>query len=93
MKTCPRCDSKKFWSLSSGQIHCSKCGLTIKTSKNIWSKTRISPYWKGRLVNYFLFGVPPYRLIFQISGKIEMYETMFGSRRPGKYSWGTTSKA
>src|SRR6056297_499884 len=121
MKICPRCGSKNFWSLSSGQIRCSKCGLTIKASKNIWSKTRISPWQKGRLVDYFSLGVPAYRLRFRIpysklailrsfrtlreviyddwikdlnplSGEIEMDETMFGGRRPGKRGWGATGK-
>ena len=66
MKTCTRCGSKKFWLLSAGQIRCSNCGLTRKSSKNIWQKTRISPYWKGRLVDYFSLGVPAYRLRFQV---------------------------
>jgi len=66
MKTCPRCGSKKWWLLSTGQIRCSKCGLTRKSSKNIWQKTRISPYWKGRLVKFFSLGVPAYRLRFQV---------------------------
>lgn len=66
MKTCPRCGSKKLWLLSTGQIRCSQCGLTRKVSKNLWKKTRISPYWKGRLVEYFCLGVPAYRLRFQV---------------------------
>lgn len=36
-------------------------------SKSVWGKTRISPYWKGRLVDYFCLGVPAYRLRFQVS--------------------------
>ena len=66
MKTCPRCGSKKWWHLSTGQIRCNQCGLTRKSSKNIWQKTRISPYWKGRLVEFFSLGVPAYRLRFQV---------------------------
>jgi transposase len=121
MKTCTRCGSKKFWLLSTGQIRCSNCGLTRKSSKNIWKKTRISPYWKGRLVDYFSLGVPAYRLRFQapyskptilrwfrtlreaiyqdsikdlkpLSGEIEMDETMFGGKRPGKRGWGASGK-
>jgi len=113
MKTCPRCGSKKWWLLSAGQIRCSQCGLTRKISKNIWKRKRISPYWKGRLIEYFCLGVPAYRLRFQVpysqltiqrcfrifresiyrnvlknlqplSGEIEMDETMFSGRRPGK---------
>ena len=66
MKTCPRCGSKKWWLLSTGQIRCSQCGLTRKISKNIWKRKRISPYWKGRLIEYFCLGVPAYRLRFQV---------------------------
>jgi len=66
MKTCPHCGSKKIWSLSTSQIRCSACRLTRKLSKNLWQKTRISPYWKGRLVEYFSLGVPAHRLRFQV---------------------------
>ena len=121
MKTYSRYNSKKFWSLSTGQIRCSQCGLTRKRAKTLWQKTRISPYWKGRLVDYFCLGVPAYRLRFQVpysqptilrwfrnlreviyqgiikeleplSGEIEMDETTFGGRRPGKRGWGATGK-
>ena len=121
MKTCPRCGSKKFWSLSTGQIRCSKCGLTRKVSRNLWKRRHISPYWKGRLIEYFCLGVPAFRLRFQIplsqlpiqrclkmirepiyqdnikdlkplSGEIEMDETLFGGRRPGKRGWGASGK-
>jgi hypothetical protein len=34
MKTSPRCGSKKWWSLSTGQIRCSQCDQTRKVSKN-----------------------------------------------------------
>lgn len=42
------------------------CGLTRKASKTPWKKTRISPYWKGKLVEYFCLGVPAQRLHFQV---------------------------
>jgi len=66
MKTCPRCDGKKFWSLSTGQKRCSRCGLTRKFDRPLWHSTKISPYWKGRLVEFFCLGVPAYRLRFQV---------------------------
>lgn len=69
MKTCPRCTGKKFWKLSTGQQRCSQCGLTRKipvAEKNEWASTRIPPYWKGRLVEFFCLGVPAYRLRFQV---------------------------
>lgn len=121
MKKCPRCDSHKFWQLSTGQKRCSRCGLTRKFDTTYWDATRISPYWKGRLVEFFCLGVPAYRLRFQVpidqktvqrwfrilreviyhhemdtlstlSGKIEMDETMFGGKAPGKRGWGAAGK-
>ena len=81
----------------------------------------MSPYWKGRLVEYFCLGVPVYRLRFQVpytrktmerwyriirkeifhltfkelellEGEVEMDETLFGGRRPGKRGWGALGK-
>lgn len=118
MKNCPRCGGNKFWQLSTGQKRCSQCGLTRKFDKTLWYSTKISPYWKGRLLEFFCLGVPAYRLRFQVpldiktiqrwfrilrediydqeikelselSGQIEMDETMFGGRISGKRGWGT----
>ena len=118
---CPRCSSKKFWVLSTGQKRCAQCNLTRKFDKTLWQSARISPYWKGRLLEFFCLGVPAYRLRFQVpldqktiqrwfrilreaiyqcelkelselSGHIEMDETMFGGRVPGKRGWGAAGK-
>ena len=66
MWKCPRCDGVKFWHLSTGQKRCSHCGLTRKFNRTGWDTTRISPYWKGRLLEFFCMGVPIYRLRFQV---------------------------
>jgi transposase len=121
MKICSRCDGKKFGSLSTGQKRCSQCGLTRKFDKTLWHSTKISPYWKGRLLEFFCLGLPAYRLRFQVpldpktvqrwfrilrealydqamkelselSGEIEMDETMFGGKVPGKRGWGAAGK-
>ena len=121
MKKCPRCGSQKFWTLTTGQLRCNRCRLTRKPNPVLWQKTRVSPYWKGRLVEFFCLGVPAYRLRFQVplnrktiqrwfqilreiiydiqlqaltelSGEIEMDETMFGGRRAGKRGWGAAGK-
>lgn len=121
MKKCPRCGSQNFWELSTGQSRCKSCRLTRKFNKVLSHQTRISPYWKGRLIEYFCLGVPAYRLRFQVplnrktvqrwfrilreaiydheskklstlSGEIEMDETLFGGRRPGKRGWGAVGK-
>jgi len=121
MKSCPRCKGKNFWHLSQGKRRCKSCGLTRKMELTYWDKTKISPYWKGRLVEFFCLGVPVYRLRFQVpldpktvqrwyrvmreliygqavkelaatSGEIEMDETVFGGKRPGKRGWGAAGK-
>lgn len=121
MKTCPRCGSQKFWHLATGQKRCSQCGLTRKSDQILWQRSKISPFWKGRLVEFFCLGVPAYRLRHQVplnqktierwfrilreaiydhelkelsilSGTIEMDETMFGGKVPGKRGWGTAGK-
>lgn len=118
---CPRCDNNKFWVLSTGQWRCSQCKLTRKFDKTPWQITKLSPYWKGRLLEFFCLGVPAYRLRFQVpldrktiqrwfrilrdaiyrheleelselSGHIEMDETMFGGKVPGKRGWGAAGK-
>ena len=66
MMSCPRCKGTKFWSLSTGQRRFRQCGLTRKFDKTSWDATRISPYWKGRLLEYFCLGVPAYRLRYQV---------------------------
>lgn len=66
MKKCPRCDGTKYWRLRTGQKRCSRCGLTRIFDRSVWQKTRIVPFWKGRLVEYFCLGVPVYRLRFQV---------------------------
>lgn len=121
MEECERCGSSDYWVLGSGQLRCKQCGLTRFPARSYWQKSRISPYWKGRLVEFFCLGVPAYRLRFQVplnrktvqrwyhemrlsiyhmmtqelsklNGIIEMDETMFGGRRPGKRGWGAEGK-
>lgn len=64
---CPRCNNASFWMLSTGQKECIRCGLRryFKTRKLI-HQTRISVYWKWRLIEFFALGVPAYRLRFQV---------------------------
>jgi transposase len=66
MILCPRCGGTEFWNLSTGQRRCRQCGLTRKFDRTPWDTTRISPYWKGRLLEYFCLGVPAYRLRYQV---------------------------
>ena len=67
MRVCPRCKGVDFWHLSTGQWRCQHCGLTrYFRQRTYWQISKISPYWKGRLVEFFALGVPAYRLRFVI---------------------------
>lgn len=66
MNQCPRCGTSEFWLLGSGRQRCKNCKLTRKKSQTGWESSRISPYWKGKLTECFCFGVPAYRLRFQV---------------------------
>ena len=66
MTICPRCGSKSFWHLSTGQSRCTQCGLTRKFGQPIWDSARIPPYWKERLLEYFCLGLPAHRLRAQV---------------------------
>lgn len=121
MRRCPRCGHTVWWKLSTGQSRCKNCKLTRDFTRTYWDKSRISSYWKGRLLELFVLGVPAFRLRFQVpissktvqrwfrlfrlviyqsvlkeletlSGTLEMDETMFGGRVPGKRGWGASGK-
>lgn len=121
MPECSRCRGVEFWILGTGQYRCKTCRLTRHPERFYWHLSRLSGYWKGKLLEYFCLGVPAYRLRFHIplsqkgiqrwyrvlrvwiyqgavqhiaelSGIIEMDETMFGGRRPGKRGWGAEGK-
>jgi len=86
MLICPRCSSKKFWRLATGQRRCGECGLTRKFDKTYWSSTKMSPYWKGRLLEYFCLGVPAYRLRFQVPLDLKTVQRWFRILRLSIYS-------
>ena len=64
---CARYGSLDFWILGTGQFRCKQCGLTRFPRRSYWQQSRISPYWKGRLLELFCFGVPVYHLLFQVT--------------------------
>lgn len=77
MLICPRCGGKKFWRLSTGQRRCGQCGLTRKFDKTYWGSTKMSPYWKGRLIEYFCLGVPAYQLRFEVPLDLKTVQRWF----------------
>lgn len=62
-KKCNYCGNTKFWKLSDGRYRCKECRKdSYFKASSYWSKSRISPYYKGKLLEYFCLGVPAYRL-------------------------------
>lgn len=67
MQPCPHCAQAKWYLLRSGQKRCSGCGLTRFFIHPTWlSLSRMSPYWKGKVIEYFALGLPSYRVRFRI---------------------------
>ena len=85
MKKCPRCGSQKFWELSTKQSRCKSCGLTRKYNTVLWKTSKMTPFWKGRLLDYFCLGVPAYRLRFQIPYSLRTIERWFHILREAIY--------
>ena len=77
MLICPRCGGKNFWRLATGQRRCGQCGLTRKFDKTYWNSAKMSPYWKGRLLEYFCLGVPAYRLRHQVPLDLKTVQRWF----------------
>lgn len=86
MLICPRCGGKNLWRLATGQRRCSQCGLTRKFEKTYWNSARLSPYWKGRLLEYFCLGVPAYRLRLQVPIDLKTVQRWFRILRLAIYS-------
>jgi transposase len=86
MLICPRCGGRKFWRLATGQRRCGECGLTRKFDKTYWTSTKMSPYWKGRLLEYFCLGLPAYRLRFQVPLDLKTVQRWFRILRLAIYS-------
>lgn len=78
MQKCSYCRWTKFWILQDNRYRCKKCRKTYRVkTKTYWTKTRISPYWKGRLLEYFCLGVPAYRLRFRIPVHLHTTERFY----------------
>ncbi|HPG71273.1 MAG TPA: hypothetical protein PLT21_04500, partial [Syntrophales bacterium] len=86
MLTCPRCGGKNFWRLATGQRRCGQCGLTRKFDKTYWNSSKITPYWKGRLLECFCLGVPAYRLRHQVPLDLKTVQRWFRILRVAIYA-------
>ena len=66
MNHCPECGFTRCWLLGDGRLKCKRCGHRFSSLKAqaIWNSFRISEQTKERLLDYFVLGVPSYRLRF-----------------------------
>ena len=63
-RQCPKCAYRWAWELKDGRYKCRKCKHKY-TFKSIWDVFRISESDKKKLLEYFVLGVPVYRLRFR----------------------------
>src|SRR5947209_9395685 len=62
-RRCPACGHHWAWSLADGRFKCRGCQSRYRV-RAAWQSTRLSEATKRRLVDYFVLGVPAYRLRF-----------------------------
>lgn len=60
---CPRCGFTRAWALSDGRRKCRRCGWRYRLCP-LWGASRLPAAVKRRLLDYFLLGVPSFRLRF-----------------------------
>ena len=78
MRKCSYCRCAKFWKLSGGRYRCQGCLRDYHFRTNsYWSKSKISPYWKGRLIEFFGLAVPAYRLRFRVPIHLHTIERFY----------------
>ena len=70
------CHGTRFWVLKNGQKRCTACRYTAKSPGVIFS-TRIAPFWKGKLHEYFVLGVPAYRLRYKVPYSLPSIERYY----------------
>lgn len=63
-RVCPICAGRWTWELSDGRFKCRRCGHRY-TFQNVWSACRLPDRAKRKLLEYFVLGVPVYRLRFR----------------------------
>jgi len=75
-RQCPKCAYHWAWKLKDGRYKCRKCGHRY-IFKSIWNTFRISESNKKQLLEYFVLGVPVYRLRFRSKVSDETIKKFF----------------
>jgi len=63
-KHCPSCQHHWSWKLSDSRFKCRRCGHRY-TFQSVWNAYRLPNRVKLKLLEYFVLGVPAYRLRFR----------------------------
>ncbi len=63
-RKCPECGHHWAWQMSDGRFKCRSCGQRYRCL-SVWHASRLSEAAKGKLLEYFVLGVPAYRARFR----------------------------
>ena len=75
-RACVKCGHHWFWQLSDGRRKCRRCGQR-QSFRSVWDASRLSEATKRRLLEFFVLGVPAYRLRFRSPVSLEATERFF----------------
>lgn len=75
-KSCKKCGYHWFWPLSDRRFKCRSCGQR-QSFRSVWHSCRLSEATKRKLLEYFVLGVPAYRLRFRGPASTEATERFF----------------
>ena len=64
MARCPECSFGRSWNLADGRHKCRACGQRFRP-RSVWNASRLDVATKRKLLDYFVLGVPSFRLRFR----------------------------
>lgn len=79
-RSCPYCGHHWAWKLSDKRYRCRYCRSSY-TWCTVWHSFRISESAKRKLLEYFVLGVPAYRLRFRAPASVRTIERFYRSIR------------
>ena len=65
MRRCPECNYTRAWHLRDGRFKCKRCNKRYSWT-SVWDACRLPDSIKRRLLEFFVLGVPIYRLRFRV---------------------------
>jgi transposase len=66
MRSCPKCSYTRAWALADGRYKCRRCGGRYSWI-SVWNSSRLAEATKRRLLEFFVLGVPIYRMRFRVA--------------------------